>query len=215
MLLILIGAALLTAGSALQCEVCFAINTNTCSDQHYETCKSTQNHCMTKLTETSMGHGDDTLSSATLQKSCGSSYDCTHPATLTTTEFQVRVTTKCCNQDFCNNGTIAGHPQNSTMNGVTCESCFARDSEKCGMKRPMNCSGDEMHCVQYSATRDGSTITVAGCASESMQMSEGTAAFKGSSVVVHQMRNSSKSWSWNTFLLPWFAVMATLWTCAY
>ncbi|XP_075047550.1 phospholipase A2 inhibitor and Ly6/PLAUR domain-containing protein-like [Mixophyes fleayi] len=209
MFILAVCSALLTAGAALKCEVCSALNANSCSG-HYETCKSPQSQCMVTLTESSVGPVIGGVWSAVLVKSCGSAYDCSHPATLTTMEFRVRVTTKCCDKDYCNNSTVDWKQPNSTLNGVTCESCFARNSATCDVKVPMNCSGDETNCVQYSASREGgSTITLAGCASESMQRSQGRAAFQGSSISVKGMqnRNGAESLRHNPFLLPSLAVI--------
>lgn len=207
MFLIVICSALLSAGFALECEVCFAINSNTCTG-HYETCKSDQSRCIVTLTETVMTDGENTYRNAELEKSCASDYDCTHPATLNAKDFKVRVTRKCCDKDFCNNGTITWNIPESKFNGVTCESCFSRDSHSCSAKTPINCTGDEKYCVHYLAQRDGgSPVSVAGCASESMQMSGGKAAFRGSSVIV---RNSGSSWRHNTYAMAWVATIARL-----
>ncbi|XP_072281802.1 uncharacterized protein [Pyxicephalus adspersus] len=207
MFFIAICAALLSAGLALRCEVCLAINANTCTGP-YDICKSTQSRCMVTLTETLVTDGENTYSSAELEKSCASDYECTHPATLNSKNFKVRVTRKCCDQDYCNNGTMAWKIPASKLNGVTCESCFTKDSEVCAVKTPMNCTGDEMYCVHYSARRDGgSPISVAGCASESMQKSEGRAAFRGSSVIV---RNNAPSWRPNTYAWPGMSLIAIL-----
>lgn len=212
MFLLAVCSALLTAGAALECEICYAINSNTCSG-HYELCKSPQSRCMVTLTETSLTEDTGVMTSAVLEKSCGSAYKCSHPATLTTKEFRVRVTTKCCAQDFCNNGTMDWKQPNSTVNGAACPSCFAKNSQTCDVKTHVNCTGDEEHCVEYSATREGgSTITVAGCASESMERSQGSAAFQGSSVTVRGMqnRNDGESLRHNALLLPFLAMLTTL-----
>ncbi|XP_040277052.1 phospholipase A2 inhibitor and Ly6/PLAUR domain-containing protein-like [Bufo bufo] len=212
MFLLVICSALLMAGAALECEVCVSLNSNSCSG-HYELCKSPQSRCLVTLTETTLKDGNGEMKSAVLEKSCGSFYNCSHPATLTTEKFRVRVTTKCCNQDYCNNGTMDWKQTNSTVNGVSCPSCFEKNSQSCDVKTHINCTGDEMHCVQYLASRkEGSTITVAGCASESMKKSEGRAAFQGSSVTVHGMKNSNngESLRTNSFLLPFLAVLTTV-----
>ncbi|CAI9575366.1 unnamed protein product [Staurois parvus] len=207
MFLIVIFSALLSAGFALQCDVCLAINSNTCTG-HYETCKSDQNRCMVTLTEMLVIDGENTYRSAELEKSCASAYDCTHPATLNAKDFKVRVTRKCCDKDFCNNGTITWNIPESASNGVTCDSCFSRDSHSCATKKPINCTGDEKYCVHYLAQKDGgSPISVAGCASESMQKSGGKAAFRGSSVIV---RNSGTSRRHNIYVLVWVAATAIL-----
>ncbi|KAM5131910.1 phospholipase A2 inhibitor and Ly6/PLAUR domain-containing protein-like [Mantella aurantiaca] len=207
MFLIAVCSALLSAGFALECEVCFAINANTCTG-HYETCQPDQSRCMVTLTETSLTNGENTYSSAELEKSCAGVYDCTHPATLSSKDFKVRVTRKCCDQDFCNNITIPWKTPDPKPNGVTCNSCFSRGSDACAVKTPINCTGDETHCVHYLANRDGgSTVSVAGCASESMQNSGGRAAFRGSSVIV---RNIGTSWKRDTHVLVWLAVTVKL-----
>lgn len=212
MFLLAVCSALLTAAAALECEICYAINSNTCSG-HYEICKSPQSCCMATLTETSLTEDTGEMKSAVLEKSCGSAYKCSHPATLTTKEFRVRVTTMCCTQDFCNNVTIDWKKPNSTQNGETCPTCFERNSQTCDVKSHVNCTGDETHCVHYSATRDGgSTITVAGCASESMEKSQGSAAFRGSSVAVRgvQDRNDGESLRHDALLLPFLTMLTAL-----
>ncbi|KAG8545121.1 hypothetical protein GDO81_021381 [Engystomops pustulosus] len=111
---------------------------------------------MMTLTEKSLKDEKGEMTSAVLEKSCGSVYDCSHPATLTTEEFHVRVTTMCCNTDFCNNGTMyKSKGLNSTINGVTCLSCFEKNSQTCEVKKNIDCTGDEKHCVHYQATREG------------------------------------------------------------
>ncbi|XP_018409867.1 PREDICTED: phospholipase A2 inhibitor and Ly6/PLAUR domain-containing protein-like [Nanorana parkeri] len=200
MFLIAVCAALVSAGFALECERCLAINTNTCTG-HYETCKTAQSRCMVTLTETSMTDGENTYSSVELVKSCASAYNCTHPATLSSKDYKVRVTRKCCDRDFCNNNNITWNKPDLTPNGVICDSCFSRNSDTCTVKTPMNCTGDETYCVHYLAWRDGGAhISVAGCASESMQKSEGKAAFRGSSVTV---QSSVTSWRQDTYVLGW------------
>ncbi|XP_063798373.1 phospholipase A2 inhibitor and Ly6/PLAUR domain-containing protein-like [Pseudophryne corroboree] len=208
MFLLTLCSALLTAGAALKCEVCSATNANSCSGS-YETCQAPESRCMLTLTETSLGHDNVDMRNAILDKHCGSVYDCSHPATLSTPDYRVRVTTKCCNTDFCNNSTMNWTPPNSTLNGVTCESCFARNSKTCNVMTPMNCTGDETYCVQYSASREGgSSIAVAGCASGSMKKSQGKAAFQGSTIAVRGMQNGNGAESLRHYplLLPSLAV---------
>ncbi|XP_073511834.1 phospholipase A2 inhibitor and Ly6/PLAUR domain-containing protein-like isoform X2 [Phyllobates terribilis] len=199
-------------GFALECEVCYAINTNSCSGHHHELCKSPQNRCMVTLTETTLEDDRGEIRSAVLEKSCGSIYNCSHPATLTTKEFRVRVTTMCCDHDLCNNVTINWKPPNSTNNGMTCPSCFVKSSQTCNVKTQVNCIGNENHCVHYSASREqGSTVTVAGCASESMEKSQGTAAFRGCSVSVHgDNKNNVEPLRHNALLPPFLAMLITL-----
>ncbi|KAM4015896.1 phospholipase A2 inhibitor and Ly6/PLAUR domain-containing protein-like [Anomaloglossus baeobatrachus] len=208
-------SALLTAGAALECEVCYAINENSCTGPH-ELCKSPQNRCMVTLTETTLKDDRGEIKSAVVEKSCGSVYNCSHPATLTTKEFRVRVTTECCAEDFCNNRSINWKPPSSTDNGMSCPSCFSKNSQTCDVKTQVNCIGDETHCVQYSASREqGATIRVAGCASESMEKSQGAAAFRGCSVSVHGMqemknRNNAETLRNNALLPPFLAMLAIL-----
>ncbi|KAM3923706.1 phospholipase A2 inhibitor and Ly6/PLAUR domain-containing protein-like [Leptodactylus fuscus] len=213
MFVLVVCSALLTAAAALQCEVCYGINKISCSG-HYETCKSSQNRCMMTLTETSLKDTNGEMKSAVLEKSCGSVYNCSHPATLTTEEFHVRVTTMCCDQDFCNNVTMDYKQRNSTFNGMACPSCFAKNSQTCDVKTHVNCTGGEEHCVHYLATREGgSTITVAGCASESMVKTRGGAAFRGCSITDFQdmkNKNSGESSRYNVLLLPFLVMLTTL-----
>ncbi|KAG8545120.1 hypothetical protein GDO81_021381 [Engystomops pustulosus] len=166
---------------------------------------------MMTLTEKSLKDEKGEMTSAVLEKSCGSVYDCSHPATLTTEEFHVRVTTMCCNTDFCNNGTMyKSKGLNSTINGVTCLSCFEKNSQTCEVKKNIDCTGDEKHCVHYQATREGGgAITVAGCASESMERSKGGAAFRGSSVSIQDMsnKNNGECLRDNGLLLPLLATL--------
>ncbi|KAM9299499.1 phospholipase A2 inhibitor gamma subunit A-like [Gastrophryne carolinensis] len=199
-------------GFALECEVCMAVDAVTCFGR-YETCSSTLDRCMTTLTEKSIGHGGETVSIIELKKSCGSVYDCTHPATLTSKEYRVSVTTKCCDKNFCNNSTISWERPNPTLNGVTCQSCFAKNSNTCPKKTPLKCSGDETYCVQLTASRkEGFPVTVAGCASESMQKTQGRTAFPGSAVTVQSTGSSSTSLRGNTFLPPLLVLVTIRWT---
>ncbi|XP_056398591.1 phospholipase A2 inhibitor and Ly6/PLAUR domain-containing protein-like [Hyla sarda] len=212
MFVLAVCSALLAAGGALECEVCYAINSNTCSG-HYEHCKSPRARCTVTLTEKTLQNDNGEMRSVVLEKSCGSVHSCSHPATLTTEEFRVRVTTMCCSQNYCNNGTVSWTALNSTENGLSCPSCFARNSQTCDVKSHVNCTGAENHCVQYSATREGGfTITVAGCASESMERSNGGIAFRGSSVAVHGMQNKNNGDSvrHNALLLSFLSIVTIL-----
>ncbi|XP_075462404.1 phospholipase A2 inhibitor and Ly6/PLAUR domain-containing protein-like isoform X1 [Ascaphus truei] len=179
--------ALLTAGAALECEVCYTLDSNICQG-HYKRCDSIHSHCMVTLTETSVGD----LRSAVLEKSCGSIYDCSHPASLTAGEYRVRVTTTCCETDYCNNGTINWKPPNATKNGVKCASCFSKNFGPCDSRATVNCTGEENQCVQFAVTKSGGAgLNVAGCASESMRRSQGKAAFRGTSLFVTGFRYSN------------------------
>ncbi|KAG9467064.1 hypothetical protein GDO78_015673 [Eleutherodactylus coqui] len=155
MFILVVCSALLMAGAALKCEVCYAMNANGCSGKS-ELCQSPESRCMMTLTETSLKDGEE-MKSSILEKACGSVYDCIHPATLTTNEYRVSVTTKCCNEDSCNNGTMdfSGKPLSSTYNGMNCPSCFAKNSQTCDVETHVNCTGDEKHCVEYSVSREG------------------------------------------------------------
>ncbi|KAM4703011.1 phospholipase A2 inhibitor and Ly6/PLAUR domain-containing protein-like [Rhinophrynus dorsalis] len=207
MFLLILCATLITAGATLECEVCYAINSNNCPG-HYEKCDSEQSRCIVTLTQTSLGN----LRNAVLEKSCGSLYKCTHPATLTTHEYRVSVNTMCCDEDYCNNGTMNWKAPNETFNGLICESCFERDFQPCDRQKTVNCTGDENHCIEFSVTKHrGSTITLAGCASESMVQSKGKAAFWGSSVYVSGFQNRNRGESLqHGLLLPLLAVMTIM-----
>uniref|UniRef100_A0A8C5WIB4 UPAR/Ly6 domain-containing protein n=1 Tax=Leptobrachium leishanense TaxID=445787 RepID=A0A8C5WIB4_9ANUR len=191
MLSTLIFLVLLAAGAALECEVCYSLSSNRCSG-HYETCGPSQDRCMETLTQTSLGE----LKSFVLKKTCGSVYNCTHPASMTAPGYRVSVTTMCCDTDYCNNRTMNWKAVNSTKNGVRCPSCLAHNSETCDRHTPLNCTGSETYCVQFTASRHrGSTITIAGCASESMEKTRGKAAFGGNSIEVSrfQVTNGAQS----------------------
>ncbi|KAM4652637.1 phospholipase A2 inhibitor and Ly6/PLAUR domain-containing protein-like [Discoglossus pictus] len=190
MFLVTVCTALLTVGAALECEVCYTLNSKSCSG-HYETCESSKgdDRCMVTLTETSVG----SLKSALLEKSCGSAYKCTHPSSMTAKGYQVSVITKCCDTDYCNNGTMDLKITNATLNGVACPSCFAKDYESCDPEATVNCTGDENQCITFTASRHrGSTIKLAGCASASMERSQGRAAFQGSSVDISGFKYSNR-----------------------
>ncbi|KAM8927838.1 phospholipase A2 inhibitor and Ly6/PLAUR domain-containing protein-like [Pelodytes ibericus] len=205
--LLTVCSAVLIAGSALKCEVCYSLSSNSCSGQ-YTSCDSFHDRCMETLTQTTVGG----LESVVLEKSCGSLYNCTHPASLTAPEFGVSVTTTCCNTDYCNNRTMNWTPKNTTLNGVTCPSCFARDAEKCDKMTALNCTGIENHCIQFTVSRQkGSTITMAGCASENMQSTQGRAAFSGNSIRVSGFRilNGGESLR-SGFHLPILAILTAV-----
>ncbi|KAG8433732.1 hypothetical protein GDO86_012186 [Hymenochirus boettgeri] len=137
-IVLLLFSALLTTVVALECEFCSSSTGNTCSG-HYEICQSSDSRCRVTLTETTLGN----IRSAVLEKSCGSVYNCTHPPSLTTNGYQVRVSTVCCDTDHCNIGTVNLSPVNDTLNGESCPSCFARDSDQCEMQTVVNCTGEE------------------------------------------------------------------------
>ncbi|XP_053307769.1 phospholipase A2 inhibitor and Ly6/PLAUR domain-containing protein-like [Spea bombifrons] len=198
MFLIAVYSALLAAGLALECEVCYSLNSNSCSG-HYKTCDPSHNRCMETLRQTSIGD----LRSVVLEKSCGSVYNCTHPARLTTPGYSISITTICCDTDYCNNRTMKWETANTTLNGVRCPSCFAKDSETCDNRKTMNCTGMETGCIQFTVSRPrGSTITLAGCASESIEMTQGQAAFWGNSIKVTGFRTFNGAESLRAALLP-------------
>ncbi|KAE8594348.1 hypothetical protein XENTR_v10019598 [Xenopus tropicalis] len=186
-LFLLLCSSLISAGVALECEVCSSSSGRTCSG-HFEICKDPQSRCMVTLTETSLGD----VKSAVLKKACGSSYNCSHSVSLRTNGYGVRVSSICCDTDYCNKGTIPLVAPNATQNELSCPSCFAKDSESCNAQATVNCTGNEYHCVRFSVSKErGSTIRVAGCASDSVIQSQGKAAFRGSSVHVSGFRSGN------------------------
>ncbi|XP_053547220.1 phospholipase A2 inhibitor and Ly6/PLAUR domain-containing protein-like isoform X2 [Bombina bombina] len=197
MILLVLCSALLTLGAALECDVCYTTNAITCSG-HYTKCDSSQNHCMMTLTQTTFGD----VRVAVLEKSCGSVYQCTHTSSFSTVGYAVSVDSVCCDTDYCNNGTMIWKQQNKTLNGVTCPSCFAKNSKSCDPRATVNCKGDENHCIQFTVTKHrGDTIKFAGCASEGMGKSHGKAAFRGSSLDVTDFKyNNGQSLQNNPFI---------------
>ncbi|OCT73607.1 phospholipase A2 inhibitor and Ly6/PLAUR domain-containing protein [Xenopus laevis] len=186
-LLILLCSSLISAGVTLECEVCSSSTGNTCSG-HFEICKDPESRCMVTLTETSLGQ----VKSAVLTKACGSFYNCTHLVSLRANGYRVRVSSSCCATDYCNKGTVPLVAPNVTLNELSCPSCFAKDSESCDAHTTVNCTGNEYHCVRFSVSKQrGSTIKVAGCASDSVIQSHGKAAFRGSSVHVSSFRSGN------------------------
>ncbi|XP_063291942.1 phospholipase A2 inhibitor and Ly6/PLAUR domain-containing protein-like [Pelobates fuscus] len=205
MLIIIVCSALVTIGAALKCEVCYSPSSNSCSG-HYETCSSSQDRCMETLTQTSMGD----VESVVFEKSCGSLYKCTHPASMTAPNYRVSVTTLCCDTDYCNNRTMNWKTENSTLNGMNCPSCFSKNSETCDKLIPLNCTGNETHCIQFTATRHrGSPVTMAGCATENMKKSQGKAAFWGESIQVSRFKALNGGMSLQAGCLPTILAILT------
>lgn len=188
----------------MECEVCYSLSSNRCSG-HYKTCDPSQNRCMETLTLTSLGD----VKSVVFKKSCGSIYNCTHPASITAPGYRVSVTTMCCDTDYCNNRTLNWKTDNSTQNGISCPSCLALNSETCAKHTPMYCKGNELYCVEFTASRHrGTPIALAGCASESMEKTKGKAAFLGNSIQVSRFRLNNGGQSTQSGRLPVF--LATL-----
>ncbi|XP_041427648.1 phospholipase A2 inhibitor and Ly6/PLAUR domain-containing protein [Xenopus laevis] len=199
-LFILLCSCLISAGVALECEVCSSSSGNTCSGR-FEICKDPESRCLVTLTETSFGQEK----SAVLTKACGSLYNCTHPVSLRANGYRVRVSANCCATNYCNKGTVPLVTPNSTLNELSCPSCFAKDPESCDPHATVNCTGKENHCVLFSVSKErGSTIRVAGCASDIVIQSQGKAAFRGSSINVYNFSdgNSGETLRQGSLLIP-------------
>ncbi|XP_078511681.1 phospholipase A2 inhibitor and Ly6/PLAUR domain-containing protein-like [Lissotriton helveticus] len=176
-------------GSCLVCEVCTSFTPHSCRGT-VEVCNSMENSCIATLTESALG-SDGT---AVFQKSCGNAWECSHPASMAAGTYRVRAISKCCDTDYCNNGTIDWQPMNDTANGKVCPSCLAENSQDCQNTNTISCTGEETQCVKFTATKHrGSQITFIGCATQSMCDSKGKLAFPGTSLAITDFSTISMS----------------------
>ncbi|KAJ1132775.1 hypothetical protein NDU88_011078 [Pleurodeles waltl] len=173
-------ALLAGRGSCLVCEVCTSFTPHSCSGT-LEVCSSMETSCIATLTESALG----SEGTAVFQKACGNAWECGHPASMAAGTYRVRAISKCCNTDYCNNGSLDWQPMNDTANGKVCPSCLAENSHDCQETNTISCSGEETQCVKFTATKHrGSQITFIGCATKSMSDSKGKLAFPGTSVTI-------------------------------
>ncbi|KAM4651859.1 phospholipase A2 inhibitor LNF1-like [Discoglossus pictus] len=90
----------------------------------------------------------------TLYKNCTYQMPCdVVPTCSSTDKFNVQISQVCCDGNNCNNGEYKIADQDEKPNGVTCKSCFMKDSlEECISKRVQHCKGPETLCFEYIGT---------------------------------------------------------------
>ncbi|XP_013920903.1 PREDICTED: phospholipase A2 inhibitor and Ly6/PLAUR domain-containing protein [Thamnophis sirtalis] len=77
----------------------------------------------------------------------------------------------CCQGDQCNNQKLDMPAENTTLNGLSCPTCFILASDECDEMESLNCVGEDNHCITTSGTLTAEGIPVAfassGCSSAS------------------------------------------------
>ncbi|XP_062996158.1 phospholipase A2 inhibitor and Ly6/PLAUR domain-containing protein-like [Elgaria multicarinata webbii] len=156
-------AELLTTGTSLECETCFA--TNRSCEGLMETCEDNQDTCAISLTETAKGGKTE----PTVAKGCYSSNMCEAgliSVTFGKGEF-IRQSVICCQRDNCTSASPRLPLLNTTANGKRCPSCYSR-SKACPRKM-VNCTGAENYCMDVIGHRySEKAISLKGCTTETM-----------------------------------------------
>ncbi|XP_034294312.1 phospholipase A2 inhibitor and Ly6/PLAUR domain-containing protein-like [Pantherophis guttatus] len=141
-------ATLITQGSCLICETCQDPGKD-CTGLS-RTCGETEDTCLTFV-------GINSLWSEKITetiKVCSARSNC-QPGPISVTinsEIHFRSASSCCQEDLCNKKKLDMPPENTTLNGLTCPTCFDLGSDQCEVIESLNCVGEDNHCITSSGT---------------------------------------------------------------
>ncbi|KAJ6663546.1 hypothetical protein lerEdw1_009625 [Lerista edwardsae] len=160
---------LITAGTALECEVCGGLGTG-CTG-NLETCESDKDTCVIVLSVNTLV--DTPIES--VAKACGFSSGCRYgPKYLNFGQGKgLRSSTTCCVGEACRRVTPQLPPTNTTRNGKRCPACYTTQShQRCNEREKVDCVGPEDHCLDMAMTITYGTVVLnsiqRGCASKSI-----------------------------------------------
>ncbi|XP_069490674.1 phospholipase A2 inhibitor and Ly6/PLAUR domain-containing protein-like [Ambystoma mexicanum] len=140
--------AFVVAGNSIVCEVCRSWDGIYCSGQ-LETCGKSVKSCQISISEL---RGEHEKPIYNVFKNCSepAAKSAVYRVAMVGTSYQKVV--HVCREDGCNKLDLQFQPNNSTLNGVKCPSCYAKDETSCEMEDIINCTGDMTRCIFVAAT---------------------------------------------------------------
>ncbi|XP_053743380.1 urokinase plasminogen activator surface receptor-like [Synchiropus splendidus] len=153
LLLVIVGAGLLSPAQSLSCYYCSLGGSSICMSMTRE-CPSPRHQCaaVIKLIDTGSSHIIDLH-----ERTCALPEQCTEMS-INYGKARKAVNVQCCSTDLCNNQ-MAANPSNISLNGRKCYRCVG---QYCDIT--MDCLGSEDSCFTFTA-RSGA-VTLKGCASK-------------------------------------------------
>ncbi|XP_075047602.1 ly6/PLAUR domain-containing protein 8-like [Mixophyes fleayi] len=149
-LLVLLGSAFTD-----KCKSCESLTSTDCEETEIE-CSDAK--CLT-FSQYYYNDGDVFHS---IKKGCANTAPCGVFASMTQENVQIRVYTSCCNGELCNNDKFYLPPDDTTLNGKTCPSCYSKGTvDECVSDKSMKCLGTEVQCLDYRGTVQNPDQTVA------------------------------------------------------
>ncbi|XP_078541495.1 phospholipase A2 inhibitor and Ly6/PLAUR domain-containing protein-like [Lissotriton helveticus] len=158
----------LITGDCLLCEKCLATGTTQCSGI-FKQCPPDVTHCVKGLKNSTVGDNVAVIAfkdclNPSAQASCGREFY------FQNSLFSLRISTTCCDSDFCNGGDVEVSAVNDTPNGYKCDECFSdQSSDSCTPTGEVQCTGEQNTCNSFSrkAVIPGDTLksySLKGCA---------------------------------------------------
>ncbi|KAM3923189.1 phospholipase A2 inhibitor and Ly6/PLAUR domain-containing protein-like [Leptodactylus fuscus] len=162
--IVFIVSVTIKAGNCVLCYECRNFNESDCEGT-LVTCGS----CMTRVTETMSGDGNN--SSYSVSKTCNLNPKiCNITYSVTSDQYQARYTVQCCVEDYCNKKALEVTPRNKTENNLRCPTCYAENEENCMANATAKCTADENRCIVFSGkiqqTGTCQTVAFQGCGAE-------------------------------------------------
>ncbi|XP_040271820.1 phospholipase A2 inhibitor and Ly6/PLAUR domain-containing protein-like [Bufo bufo] len=150
---------------SLKCVQCTGFSNTPCTGS-LQDCASVSDACGTTVIRT-RGYR---WTSFYYIRSCVSTTECFNNASVTGLYATTASGTTCCFTDNCTTSVPTLPVENYTLNGLMCPSYVETLMEPCDIKNVSSCTGDQIHCVRYSATTTlestKSTLYFGGCATE-------------------------------------------------
>ncbi|XP_053547073.1 phospholipase A2 inhibitor NAI-like [Bombina bombina] len=150
-------------GFCIVCVQCITNDALTCNGLAHN-CTGNDTVCMSVVTETSTAVGKTTT---TFERSCGNSFQCLIPGSMTSFKMSTRTNNTCCYEDFCSPKRPMLPLVNMDYNDIQCKTCFAHDVKECSDFGILDCTGDEQSCVKYTLTDNSGFTFIWGCSTKS------------------------------------------------
>ncbi|XP_042295283.1 phospholipase A2 inhibitor and Ly6/PLAUR domain-containing protein-like [Sceloporus undulatus] len=161
-----ISFVLITAGVALECEVCTSVGTSCTGTM--QTCEAGKDTCIIIVTESTMNG----MQIPTVVKTCESSSHCKYgPQYMHFGQGQeFRTAFSCCVGDACRTATPQLPPVVTKHNRKQCPACYSLFSGICNQEEMVDCVGEENDCLHVAATVTYGTSVIntvqKGCATK-------------------------------------------------
>ncbi|XP_054854772.1 phospholipase A2 inhibitor and Ly6/PLAUR domain-containing protein-like [Eublepharis macularius] len=171
---------LLAPADSIFCFNCTSSEGYNCSTTQ-EKCTSSVNSCITIARDEDTGAQD--IENPTYEKKCNTDDRlCNQFYGLVAGDFRMRWNSSCCRSDRCNDKNIIVQAASQVLNGVRCNSCFARGTDVCLNTTEVSCTGQLDRCIHFvtvakkEADKD-QQIAFTGCATKNMCSMGATALF--------------------------------------
>ncbi|XP_034409940.1 lymphocyte antigen 6E-like [Cyclopterus lumpus] len=159
LLTLIFGIVLLPKAHSLKCYECVPETPGNCTAKE---CPLPGQQC-SALSFTSSAGGSTIVD--VKSKRCALTAECVE-ASVNFGISKILINNTCCNADFCNDK-LASVPIKSIPNGNKCFQCKGHDCTA-----TLNCEGTEDHCISTKMNIGGESITMKGCVSKLMCLSE-------------------------------------------